>query len=159
MIQKFLKELKAKEKQTDRSASAESAATEQVETTAREIIYETVRFPRTGRNRNTHTDFSAHSQPEQSELPNHMPDVPRQRTDDLRIKSEAKQRYISASAPQKPPQRKSDMTMPMVTDKPSQNVSIPTPQEQMRQAFVEKQKRLSQNPSIHRIGLSIQTGV
>lgn len=151
MIQKFLKELKGKEKQNDRSASAESAATEQIETTAREIVYETVRFPRTGRKRNTHTDFSAHSQPEQFDLPNHVSDVPRQRTDDLRTKPEAKQRQVSTAAPQKQPQRKSDMTMLLVTDKPSQNVSIPTPQEQMRQAFVEKQKQCAQTQSIESI--------
>ena len=42
MVQKFVKELNDSAKQSDRSGSAETTATEQVETTAREIVHEAV---------------------------------------------------------------------------------------------------------------------
>ena len=46
MVQKFVKELGDSAKQPDRSDSAECTATEQVETTAREIVHEAIQFPR-----------------------------------------------------------------------------------------------------------------
>ena len=46
MVQKFVKELNDSAKQPDRSDSAECTATEQVETTAREIVHEAIQFPR-----------------------------------------------------------------------------------------------------------------
>ena len=46
MVQKFVKELNDSAKQSDRSDSAERTATEQVETTAREIAREAVQLPR-----------------------------------------------------------------------------------------------------------------
>lgn len=45
MVQKFVKELNDSAKQSDRSGSAETTATEQVETTAREIVHEAVQLP------------------------------------------------------------------------------------------------------------------
>lgn len=44
MVQKFVKELNDSAKQPDSSDSAERTATEQVEMTAREIVYETVQL-------------------------------------------------------------------------------------------------------------------
>ena len=46
MVQKFVKELNDSAKQPERSGSAKHTATEQVETTAREIVHEAVQFPR-----------------------------------------------------------------------------------------------------------------
>ena len=46
MVQKFVKELNDSTRQSDRSDSAETTATEQVETAAREIVHEAVQLPR-----------------------------------------------------------------------------------------------------------------
>lgn len=51
MVQKFVKELNDSTKQSDRSDSAERTATEQVETTAREIIREAAQFSRKAHHR------------------------------------------------------------------------------------------------------------
>ena len=81
MVQKFVKELSNSAKQPDRSDSAEHTATEQVETTAREIIYEAVQLPRS--------------------FPRQASDTPRRRTEDIRARSDA---MPSQSAPVPTPQ-------------------------------------------------------
>ena len=77
MVQKFVKELNDSAKQSDRSDSAERTATEQVETTAREIAREAVQLPRRAIQhpaRKESTDSSANAQPEQSVQPHHAPE-------------------------------------------------------------------------------------
>lgn len=114
MVQKFVKELNDSAKQSDRSGSAETTATEQVETTAREIVHEAVQllhraiqYPA----RKESADSSANAQPEQSAQPHHAPESPRERTD----------------APRTQP----DATLP-------QSTPAPTPQEQARRAYVQQ---------------------
>ena len=46
MVQKFVKELNDSTKQSEQPSNAERTATEQVETTAREIVHEAVQLPR-----------------------------------------------------------------------------------------------------------------
>lgn len=114
MVQRFVKELNDSAKQPDSSDSAERTATEQVEMTAREIVYETVQLPRHAIQqpaRKESADSSAGVQPEQSDQPRHAPESPRERTDAPRTRSDAT-----------PPQR----------------TSIPAPQEQARRAYVQQ---------------------
>ena len=114
MVQKFVKELNDSAKQSDRSGSAETTATEQVETTAREIVHEAVQLPHRAIQypaRKESADSSANAQPDQSTQPHHAPESPRERTDAPRTRSDAT-----------PPQR----------------TSIPAPQEQARRAYVQQ---------------------
>ena len=114
MVQKFVKELNDSTKQSDRSDSAETTATEQVETAAREIVHEAVQLPRRAiqySTRRRSEDSSASVQPERSDQPRHAPELPRERTD----------------APR---------TRPNAT--PPQSTSIPAPQEQARRAYVQQ---------------------
>ena len=114
MVQKFVKELNDSAKRSDRSDSAERTATEQVEMTAREIVYETVQLPRHAIQqpaRKESADSSAGVQPEQSDQPHHAPESPRERTDAPRTRSDAT---------------------------PPQSTSIPAPQEQARRAYVQQ---------------------
>ena len=74
MVQRFVKELNDSANQPDRSDSAERTATEQVETTVREIVYEAVQLPRRAIQhpaRKESADSSAGVQPEQSDQPHH----------------------------------------------------------------------------------------
>ena len=114
MIQKFVKELNDSAKQPDSSDSAERTATEQVEMTAREIVYETVQLPRHAIQqpaRKESADSSAGVQPEQSDQPRHAPESPRERTDAPRTRPDAT-----------PPQSK----------------PTPAPQEQTRRVYVQQ---------------------
>lgn len=114
MVQKFVKELNDSAKRSDRSDSAERTAIEQVEMTAREIVYETVQLPRHAIQqpaRKESADSSAGVQPEQSDQPHHAPESPRERTDAPRTRSDAT---------------------------PPQSTSIPAPQEQARRAYVQQ---------------------
>ncbi|MDD7647643.1 MAG: hypothetical protein PUJ35_10435, partial [Ruminococcus bromii] len=114
MVQKFVKELNDSAKQSDRSGSAETTATEQVETTAREIVHEAVQLPHRAIQypaRKESADSSANAQPEQSTQPHHAPESPRERTD--------------------APRTRSDATSP-------QSTSIPAPQELARRAYVQQ---------------------
>ena len=114
MVQKFVKELNENTKQSDRSNSAETTATEQVEMTAREIVHEAVQLPRRAIQhpaRKESADSSANAQPEQSTQPHHAPESPRERTDAPRTRSDAT---------------------------PPQSTLIPTPQEQARRAYVQQ---------------------
>lgn len=114
MVQRFVKELNDSANQPDRSDSAERTATEQVETTTREIVHEAVQLPRRAIQhpaRRESADSSANAQLEQSAQPHHAPESPRERTD----------------APR---------TQPDAT--PPQSTSIPTPQELARRAYVQQ---------------------
>ena len=114
MVQKFVKELSDSAKQPDRSDSAERTATEQVETTVREIVYEAVQLPRRAiqySTRRRSEDSSASVQPERSDQPRHAPESPRERTDAPRTRPDAT-----------PPQSK----------------PTPAPQEQARRAYVQQ---------------------
>ena len=82
MVQKVVKELNDSAKQPDRSDSAEHSATEQVETTAREIIHEAVQLPRRAIQYSAHRrseDSSVGVQPERFDQPHQRAEVPRTR--------------------------------------------------------------------------------
>lgn len=114
MVQKFVKELSDSAKQPDRSDSAERTATEQVETTVREIVHEAVQLPRRAIQhpaRKESADSSADIQPKQSDQSHHAPEPPRQRADAPRTRPE----------PQHP-----------------QSASAAVPQEQTRRAYVQQ---------------------
>ena len=192
MVQKFVKELNDSAKRSDRSDSAERTATEQVEMTAREIVYETVQLPRHAIQqpaRKESADSSAGVQPEQSDQPHHAPESPRERTDAPRTRSDAtppqstsipaaqeqaRRAYVQQTAKTATPAppitseqpQHTTVTVPSAENAPRQrtedvrtrpdpkqpqSASAPTPQEQARQAFAEKQAQLSQNPSIESI--------
>ena len=108
MVQKFVKELNDSAKQPDRSDSAECTATEQVETTAREIVHEAIQFPRRVHQRpdtKESTDSSTETRPPHTPKPTH------QRADALRTRPE----------PQHP-----------------QSTPAAVPQEQARRAYVQQ---------------------
>ena len=114
MVQRFVKELNDSANQPDRSDSAERTATEQVETTTREIVHEAVQLPRRAIQhpaRRESADSSANAQLEQSAQPHHAPESPRERTDAPRTRADAT-----------PPQSK----------------PTPAPQEQARRAYVQQ---------------------
>ena len=114
MVQEFVKELSDSAKQPDRSDSAERTATEQVETTVREIVHEAVQLPRRAiqySTRRRSEDSSASVQPERSDQPRHAPELPRERP----------------AAPR---------TRPDAT--PPQSKPTPAPQEQARRAYVQQ---------------------
>ena len=110
MVQKFVKELNDSAKQPDRSDSAEHTATEQVETTARELVHEAVQLPRSFAHRPRYTESTERVQPEQSAPPHQKTSPPRQRTEDVR-------------------------TRPSTT---SRSTPTPTPQEQGRRAYIQQ---------------------
>ena len=92
MVQKFVKELGDSAKQPDRSDSAERTATEQVETTAREIVHEAAQLPRRAIQHPARKESAAPSanvQLEQSAHPHHAPKLPRERTDAPRTRPNA----------------------------------------------------------------------
>ena len=117
MVQKFVKELNDSAKQSDRSDGAETTATEQVETTAREIVHEAVHFPRRMLQR-PDTKESADASTEARS--NHTPEPPRQRTDFPRIRREP-------LAPQSAP--------------------TPAPPEQARRAYVQQTAKTATSAS------------
>ena len=120
MVQKFVKELNDSAKQPDRSDSAEHTATEQVETTARELVHEAVQLPRSFAQRTRYTESTERVQPEQSAPPHQKTSPPRQRTEDVRTRPDTTPR----SAP------------------------IPTPQEQGRRAYVQQATKAAATPPI-----------
>ena len=175
MVQRFVKELNDSAKQPDRSDSAEHTATEQVETTAREIIYEAVQLPRS--------------------FPRQASDTPRRRTEDIRARPDAmpsqsapvptpqeqgRRAYVqqaakTAAAPptlaseqppnyhttpevlpqenvphqnlQSPRQRTDDFrTRP--ESRASQSAPAPTPQEQGRRAYIQQAAKAAAAPPI-----------
>ena len=120
MVQKFVKELSDSAKQPDRSDSAEHTATEQVETTTREIIHEAVQLPRSFPRQTSHVEIPEHLQPEQPGSPRQPSEIPRQRTE------------IVSARPDTTPR----------------STSAPTPQEQGRRAYVQQAAKASATPPI-----------
>ena len=120
MVQKFVKELNDSVKQPDRSDSAEHTATEQVETTAREIAHEAVQLPRSFSRQATHAETPEHLQPEQPTYPRQTLDTPRQRTETVRTRPDT----LLRSTP------------------------TPTPQEQGRRAYIQQAAKAAAIPTI-----------
>ena len=210
MVQKFVKELNENTKQSDRSNSAETTATEQVEMTARKIVHEAAPFPRKAHHRTN----APHTRPEQPQPQSVSTPTPQeqerrayvQQTKKSRAEKPSARDHLHAeqpeirladSAPQKEvpairekpkaPEIRSQVHSKTTPAKPStvrhekqpdawtprssaapvmhgKEQSIrerpavtqahdlpPVPQEQARQAFIEKQAQLSQNPSIESI--------
>lgn len=184
MVQKFVKELSDSAKQPDRSDSAERTATEQVETTVREIVHEAVQLPRRAIQhpaRRESADSSADIQPKQSDQSHHAPEPPRQRADAPRTRSEpqqsqstpaavpqeqARRAYVQKAAkeattapfttPEQPCEHQVVPSAPLTENMPRQHtedirsrpeakqpqsVSMPTPQEQGRLAYVRRAKK------------------
>lgn len=155
MVQKFVKELNDSAKQPERSDRAEHTATEQVETTAREIVHEAVQFPRRVIQRSgtrESTDSSTETRPP------YTPESPRQRTDTPRTRSDATQpqRTSAPSPTERSRSQHTTVTTPTVENTPRQrtenvrtrpeqqklqSISTPTSQEQGRRAYVRRAKK------------------
>ena len=155
MVQKFVKKLNDIAKQSDRSGSAEHTATEQVETTAREIVHEAVQLPRRVIQRSDtreSTDSSTETRPP------YTPESPRQRTDTPRTRSDAMQpqRTSAPSPPEQPRSQHTTVTTPTVENTPRQRTEdirtrpepqrpqskpIPAPQERGRRAYAKRTKK------------------
>ena len=84
MVQKFVKELNDSTKQSEQPSNAERAATEQVETTAREIAHEAVQLPRSFSHRTRYAESTERAQTEQPAPLRQTSVSPRQRTEDVR---------------------------------------------------------------------------
>ena len=122
MVQKFINELNHSAKQSEAADSAENAATEQLETAAREIVHEAMQLPHSTGQHPVHsgsTDSPHRAAPEQTNQMHHAPNAPRERADDPRIKRE--------SPPRTP---------------------TPTPQEQARRAYVQQTAKTAAAPPI-----------
>ena len=163
MVQKFVKELNDSAKQSDRSGSAETTATEQVETTAREIAREAVQLPRRAIQhpaRKESTDSSANAQPEQSVQPHHAPESKQpQSTLTPAPQEQARRAYVRQTAkaattappitPEQSQSQHSTVTAPSAENalrtRPEpqrpQSAPAPTPQEQGRRAYVRQAKK------------------
>ena len=184
MVQRFVKELNDNANQPDRSDSAERTATEQVETTTREIVHEAAQLPRRAIQhpaRRESADSSANAQLEQSAQPHHAPESPRERTDAPRTRpdatppqstptpapqEQARRAYVQQTAktvttapsitpeqsqPQVPtvtaplmentPRQRTDDVRTRPEAKQPQSVSTPTPQEQGRHTYVQQAKK------------------
>ena len=157
MVQRFVKKLNDSAKQPDRSDSAECTATEQVETTAREIVHEAIQFPRRVLQRpdtKESTDSSTETRPP------YTPESPRQRTDTPRTRSDATQpqRTSAPSPTERSRSQHTTVTTPTVENtsrqrtenvrtRPEQqklqSISTPTSQEQERRAYVRRAKKSS----------------
>ena len=110
MVHKFIKELGDSAKQSDRSESAEHTTTEQIETTAREIVHEAIQLPPRAIQHpacKASADSSANVQPEQSDQPHHAPESPRERTDTSRARPDV---MPTQSAPTHAPQEQARRT-------------------------------------------------
>ena len=120
MVQKFVKELNDSAKQPDRSDSAEHTATEQVETTAREIVHDAVQLPRSFAHRTRYTESTECVQPEPPAPPHQKSVPPRQRAEDVRTRPDIAPRSTPA----------------------------PTPQEQGRRTYVQQATKAAATPPI-----------
>ena len=121
MVQKFVKELNDSAKQPDRSDSAEHTATEQVETTAREIVHEAVQLPRSFSRQATHAETPEHLQPERACIA--APNT-----------GYAAATHGRLCAPDRTPLPRSTPT--------------PTPQEQGRRAYIQQAAKAAATPPI-----------
>ena len=170
MVQKFVKELNDSAKQSDRSGSAETTATEQVETTAREIVHEAVQLPHRAIQhpaRKESADSSANAQPEQSVQPHHAPEskqpqstltpAPQEQARRAYVRQTAKAattappitpeqsqpQYPIVSAPlaENAPRTRTDDLRTRPKPKQPQSIPTPTPQEQGRRTYVQRAKK------------------
>ena len=171
MVQKFVKELNDSAKQPDRSDSAECTATEQVETTAREIVHEAIQFPRRVLQRpdtKESTDSSTETRPPHTPKPTHQrADAPRTRPEPQHPQStpaavpqeQARRAYVQKAAkeaatappitPEQSQSQHSTVTAPSAENAPRtrpepqrpQSAPAPTPQEQGRRAYVRRAKK------------------
>ena len=109
MVQKSIKELGDSTKQSDRSDSAKTAATEQIETTAREIVHEAVQLPRHAIQHSAHRkseDSSAGVHPERADQPRRRAEIPRTRSESRQSQSaltptpqeQARRAYVQQAA-------------------------------------------------------------
>lgn len=169
MVQKFVKELGNSVKQPDRSDSAERTATEQVETTVREIVHEAVQLPRRAIQHPARKELagsSANAQPEQSDQ-HHAPESPRERADAPRTRpdttppqstptpapqEQARRTYVqqtegataaapSATLEENTPHQHTNDVRTRTEPKQPQSASTTTPQEQGRRAYVQRAKK------------------
>lgn len=120
MVQKFVKELNDSAKQPDRSDSAEHTATEQVETTARELVHEAVQLPRSFSYQTPRAETTEQLQPEQPAPPRQTSTPPRQHAEEARSRPDATPHSTPA----------------------------PTPQEQGRRAYVQQAAKAAAAPPI-----------
>ena len=163
MVQKFVKELNDSTKQSEQPSNAERTATEQVETTAREIVHEAVQLPRRAIQhpaRKESTDSSANAQPEQSVQPHHAPESKQpQSTLTPAPQEQARRAYVRQTAkaattappitPEQSQSQHSTVTAPSAENalrtRPEpqrpQSAPAPTPQEQGRCAYVRRAKK------------------
>ena len=146
MVQKFVKELSDSAKQPDRSDSAEHTATEQVETTAREIAHEAVQLPRGFSHRTHYTESTEHLQPEQPISPRPTSEIPRQRTETVRARPDT----TPAPTPQEQGRRayiqqaaKATTTPPITPESPQERPTpaTPTPENVPRQNLQSPRQR------------------
>ena len=177
MVQKSIKELGDSTKQSDRSDSAKTAATEQIETTAREIVHEAVQLPRHAIQHSAHRkseDSSAGVHPERADQPRRRAEIPRTRSESRQSQSaltptpqeQARRAYVQKAAkeattapfttPEQPCEHQVMPSAPLTENMPRQHtedirsrpeakqpqsVSMPTPQEQGRLAYVRRAKK------------------
>ena len=132
MVQKFVKELNDSAKQPDRSDSAECTATEQVETTAREIVHEAIQFPRRVLQRpdtKESTDSSTETRPPHTPKPTHQrADAPRTRPEPQHPQStpaavpqeQARRAYVQQTA-------KTATPAPPITSEQPQHTTVTVP--------------------------------
>lgn len=146
MVQKFVKELSDGAKYPDRSDSAEHTATEQVETTAREIAHEAVQLPRGFSHRTHYTESTEHLQPEQPISPRPTSEIPRQRTETVRARPDT----TPAPTPQEQGRRayiqqaaKATTTPPITPESPQERPTpaTPTPENVPRQNLQSPRQR------------------
>ena len=146
MVQKFVKELSDSAKYPDRSDSAEHTATEQVETTAREIAHEAVQLPRGFSHRTHYTESTEHLQPEQPISPRPTSEIPRQRTETVRARPDT----TPAPTPQEQGRRayiqqaaKATTTPPITPESPQERPipATPTPENVPRQNLQSPRQR------------------
>ena len=102
MVQKFVKELNDNAKQSDYPDSAETTATEQVETTAREIVHEAIQISRPMLRQSDTREFA---DPSTETQPPHTPESPRERTDTARTRPDATPQSAPTPAPQEQARR------------------------------------------------------
>ena len=131
MVQKSIKELGDSTKQSDRSDSAKTAATEQVETTAREIVHEVVQLPRHAIQHSAHRkseDSSAGVHPERADQPRRRAEIPRTRSESRQSQSaltptpqeQARRTYVQQTA-------KTATPAPPITSEQPQHTTVTAP--------------------------------
>lgn len=131
MVQKSINELGDSTKQSDRSDSAKTAATEQVETTAREIVHEVVQLPRHAIQHSAHRkseDSSAGVHPERADQPRRRAEIPRTRSESRQSQSaltptpqeQARRTYVQQTA-------KTATPAPPITSEQPQHTTVTAP--------------------------------